>query len=169
MQAGKKSPLWCCSFYTYLRTICWSGLCLQVQNTFNWNGPGKAMWRDHKAVVENTGIAFCSVMHQTLDILLRFSMHSLQGEIFRCLFLAVYGVNHSTAPQPSTESEADLTMDTHLNREVTGQLLFVCLNGTLLCYFFFRSSEAEQTLLFLCLYEVKKHTGTDFQIKKLLV
>lgn len=57
-------------------------------------------------------------------------------------------------------------MDTHLTREVTGQLLFVCLNGSLLCYFFC-SSEAEQTLLFLCLYEVKKHTGTDFQIKTL--
>lgn len=31
----------------------------------------------------------------------------------------------------------------------------------------FCSSEAEQTLLFLCLYEVKKHTGTDFQIETL--
>lgn len=75
-------------------------------------------------------------------------------------------MNHSTVPQPSNESYADLTMDTHLTREVTGQLLFVCLNGSLLCYFFC-SSEAEQTLLFLCLYEVKKHTGTDFQIKTL--
>jgi len=75
-------------------------------------------------------------------------------------------VNHSTVPQASNESYADLTMDTRLNREVTGQLLFVCLNGSLLCYFFC-SSEAEQTLLFLCLYEVKKRTGTDFQIKTL--
>lgn len=75
-------------------------------------------------------------------------------------------MNHSTVPQASNESYADLAMDTHLNREVTGQLLFVCLNGSLLCYFFC-SSEAEQTLLFLCLHEVKKHTGTDFQIKTL--
>lgn len=113
-------------------------------------------------------IVFCSVMHQKLDILLHFFIHSLQGECFRCLFLPACSEKLSAAPQPSTESEADLTMETHLNREVTGQLLFVCLNGTLLCYFFC-SSEAEQTLLFLCLYEVKKHTGTDFQIKTLLV
>lgn len=144
MQPGREAPRDAAVFTPIYIPSVGQGCACKCRTHLIGMGPGKTVWRDSKAVVENTG----SVMHQTLDILLHFFIHSLQGEFFRCLFLPACSVNHSTTPQPSPESEADLTMDTHLNREVTGQLLFVCLNGTPLCYFFFAPVKQNKPFFF---------------------
>lgn len=53
------------------------GHAFKYRLAFNLNGPGKMGRRDSKAVVENTGIIFSSVMQQRLAILLHLFIHSL--------------------------------------------------------------------------------------------